>query len=106
MAGVYSTLFIAASGIGISAGYAVPSGHLAVVRDVMLVFAGAPDDTAAQCFDVTTATLIAYHLQVDPFEAYHWTGRQVVPAGATFELVSSGPGLVYGRCSGYLLTTP
>lgn len=103
---VYSTLFVAAVGTDLGAGYVVPGGHLAVVRDVALLFDGTPEDTAAGVYDVTTLTWIAYHLMVDAEEYWHWEGRQIVPAGAEFQLRSAGPNAVSGRVSGYLLTLP
>lgn len=103
---VYSTLFIAAAGTDISAGYVVPSGMVAVVRDVSALCEGAPDDTAAELLDNATGTYIWYRLFQDPFEFDHWDGRQVVPAGATFTAASSGPQIVHVRVSGYLLTLP
>jgi hypothetical protein len=103
---VYSTLFIAAFGTPVSAGYAVPAGFTAVVRDVVAVFTGTPNNTAIDVVDTATNSIIAYHLQLNPFEMFHWEGRQVVHEGATFTATSAGPTGVSVRVSGYLLALP
>lgn len=103
---VYSTLFVAATAVNVDARYTVPDGHIAVVRDVNFFFNGTPNNTAAQAYDLTTASYIAYHLMVNPFENFHWEGRQVLDAGATLQGASSGPNGCSIRISGYLLTLP
>jgi hypothetical protein len=103
---VYSTLFIAARGVNINAGYVVPAGFVAVVRDIEIAFLATPNNTAADVLDHATSTILTYHLQLNPFEEHHWEGRQVVDTGAEILASSAGPADTSIRVSGYLLTLP
>lgn len=106
MARLYSTLFIGATGVGISAGYVVPADFRAVVRSIAVFFPEGADDTAAALYDVSTSTYVFYRLQLDPFEYVNEGMHQVFNPGAEFEAQSSGPGTVSFRVSGYLLSLP
>lgn len=101
---VYSTLFIAAAGANLNAGYVVPDGYLGIVRDISCICLNFPGDTAVEVIDNNTATFVWYVLQTHLNQYDQWEGRQVFPAGAEILAASSGPNDVRIRVSGYLLS--
>lgn len=101
---VYSTLFIAAAGIADGAGYVVPAGMVAIVRDIDTLCFGSPADTAFALTDEATSTYVAYHLYTGLNEFWSWRGRQVIPGGAEMLASQSGPQDIAVRVSGYLLS--
>lgn len=102
---VYSTLFIAVAAMAPDAGYTVPEGFTAVVRDVSILFDGTtPTDTACGVYDASTGTYYAYSLMVSNQQYFHWVGHQVQPQGSTFSVIGFGPTEILARVSGYLLT--
>jgi len=103
---VYSTLFIGGQGTGLGLVYAVPAGHIAVIRSVIAFFPETPGNTAAAVYCTDTATYAFYHLQLDPYEYVNETMHQVVAPGTFIDGQSSGPGVVSLRVCGYLLTEP
>lgn len=100
---VYSTLLIAVVAIDPSAEYTVPAGYTVVVRDVCMLFYGSPADTSGGVQGAGDGAWIAYCLQVDPYQFYHWEGRQVIGPGDSVHALASGENEVSIRVSGYLL---
>jgi hypothetical protein len=104
MTAVYSTLLIAAGGVGVDASYVVPAGCTVVVRDIALFFEELPEDTIAVVWDPATGCTVFYALQTDTNQYSQWHGHQVFPAGSTVNAKSAGPNYTVIRVSGYLLS--
>lgn len=110
MAGIYSACLVHARLVGPATVflYEVPAGLVAVVRDItMYMDYDKPAGGLAGVSIIPEAGSSEYnyiHLQADmvPGVLYHWTGRQVLPAGAQIlgVVLSDSMNL---RVSGYLL---
>ena len=101
MAGVYSSLFIADRlPAGASSPYVtVPEGHVFVVRNVEVVFAG----TASAFVALVGEAFLDHVLRVYPIGSNpygSWNGRVVFPAGQQFKVQASGQ-LANVTVSGY-----
>jgi hypothetical protein len=101
---VYSELLIDSRGINLLAGYAVGDGLTVVVRDIAVFQNGTPEDTAFGLYSDNTGTYGAYHLFTDPYESWHWEGRQVFTAGDTVYGQTTGENYCHMRICGYVLT--
>ncbi len=105
MALLYSTkLFTAAASAG-SGALVVPDGMVAVLRDldaaVPLISSPVVVHLVGDAGQVIT--VLSFTVTGEP--SLSWRGRQVIPAGLTYQLVVTG-GVADLSLSGYLLTAP
>jgi len=100
MALPYSVRFVAGQfSAGSQVVYTVPAGYRAIVSDICLSITGSGLSTF-QLWLPGSPILQLVNLPVNGFD--HWAGHQVVMAGETLELITSGgPCLI--SVSGYLL---
>jgi hypothetical protein len=101
VAGIYSTLLIAASITSSAAAeYEVPAGYLVVVRDIEVVSLS----SGSFVFACYTSPFNAYICVIPSFtanESQQWRGRSVVPNGTI--VCGAESGTLFVRVSGYLL---
>lgn len=104
MAVIYSTRFLAWSDDETPAPYTVPTGYVAVVRDVD-VWSGGGAMINVQLAVNAVAKFWAAQFTVESIaQVAQWRGRQVLQAGE--DLVFSADGATDGLVSGYLLSLP
>ena len=97
----YSHRFLAAQyPAGSMTVYTVPAGYRAVVRDITVSVTGSGLSTF-QLWVPGSPILQLVSLAANAFN--HWDGHQVLEAGETLQLITSG-GPVLISVSGYLLT--
>lgn len=94
---------LAAQAAGVHLLYTVPSGKIAVVRDIDLVTGLAVAGTAAIFAGSSGATFFTSSGAVALVWS-EWRGRQVLPAGETLKVVVIGGQQYDVTVSGYLLT--
>jgi hypothetical protein len=102
---VYSTRFLRIGARGASSStYVVPTGFVAVVRDVAVLLEG--DATSnAELFVEAPSTWIGYWAPAATgTHTYQWIGRQVIEAGETLAGDCSGTTWASLWASGYLLS--
>lgn len=101
---VYSTRFIAWSTSTIPPAYKVPSGYIAIVRDIDVYSGG------GQIINWVASVNLVAHFAAGQFtiealaQTAQWRGRQVLEAGEDLVFASDGP--TDGLISGYLLSLP
>lgn len=102
---VYSTRFISTQGYGGNAPYLVPTGKVAVVRDIW-VYSGNQVGPSAFYFAGQLGQKL-WAIENPPLTPmfWYWQGRQVFYAGETFTL-NVVAGIFDMTCSGYLLDNP
>jgi hypothetical protein len=105
---VYSTRFIQQHGLSGSASFAVPSGYVAVVRDVD-TFIGTPVGANTLYFHGALGQAIWFtEGTIGQSQYASWRGRQVFEPGETFD-VQADVGVLDAydvTVSGYLLALP
>jgi hypothetical protein len=105
MSSVYSTRFIEATALTDFAGYEVPSGFRAVVRDAWVTNNAS---IAAISWSLGRNIGATWWQQNDVTTGpnyYYWQGRQVLEAGEELQFYSGGDAIDVAVC-GYLLTLP
>lgn len=103
---VYSSRFIQQVGLDSSASFAVPSGFIAVVRDLD-AYCNATIGFANLFMEGAIGQTIAWHSwEVTTQDQFQWRGRQVLEPGETLTVVAdTGVGVgIDVTVSGYLLT--
>lgn len=101
---VYSTRFIGVSlGTGTTATYTVPTGYVAVIRDISAT-ATTTGSTNAEVF-VNGAFTIWNSGPITNGSTLVWSGRQVLNAGDVLSVHAVGATTQF-MVSGYLLTLP
>ncbi len=104
MGAVYSTRFLAWAASESPPPYVVPTGYVAVVRDLD-VWSGGGSMINWQLAINGVAKFAAGQFTIESVaQVAQWRGRQVVQAGEL--LFFSADGAVDGLVSGYLLTIP
>lgn len=101
---VYSTLFIDSPGLVGDAGFLVPDGFVAVVRDIDAV---APAGAGAQIYAGIGGSSEFWTYQwtvVATADWRSWRGRVVIPGGGQLVIHTDAP--VDVIACGYLLTAP
>lgn len=108
MASIYSTRFIQASGLSSSTSYLVPTGFVAIVRDLD-AYCDATLGFATLFLHGALGQAIAWHhWDATTEDQFAWRGRQVYYSGEDIEVaVATGIGVAIDvTVSGYLLTAP
>lgn len=102
---VYSTPFFHVRGLSGAVTYTVPSGLVAVVRDIDIYSAnGSPGNTVFRLEDGSSgATVVFLDYGFSGSGMLMWRGRQVWNAGQSFVITQLGD-LIDVNVSGYLLT--
>jgi len=101
---VYSTRFLAWAAETTPPAYTVPTGYLAIVRDVSVTTAGGSiTNFRAAINDVAGYAAGAFTDEALP-QQFHWEGRVVAEPGEL--LTFAGDSATDGVISGYLLLLP
>ena len=101
---LYSTRFLAWAADGTPPAYTVPTGYIAVVRDID-VWSGGGAQINYQVSVNAVAKFWAGQFSILAIaQVGQWRGRQVVMPGE--DLVFAADGAVDGMISGYLLSQP
>jgi hypothetical protein len=102
---VYSTLlFTGLLPVGTGTLYTVPSGYVAVVRDIE-VWSGATSQAGIN-FGLLSSGFYAviWNLEIQPSAWQQWKGRVVAPAGLELQGYGGGQSTIHACVSGYLLS--
>lgn len=104
MGAIYSTRFanITSSAAGPTVLYTVPSGMVAVIRDVSGLCSGAP---GALAIGINGTQSFMSALALASLQSFQWKGRQILNATDTLDLFVLA-GTVQVCVSGYLLALP
>lgn len=100
---VYSVRFIAEQGLVGFAGYIVPAGKRAVIRDVNAYNGGGATTTEMVLHGSVMQAVVVFNSQLQPAD-YFWVGRQVYYAGENILVQTGGAWDV--TISGYLFDDP
>lgn len=101
MAAVYSKRLIQAQALNGSASFTVPAGYTCVVRDLDAFVASGGSGAGLFLIGAGGQTMAAYNSIGSAFAVFAWRGRQVLEAGETVTVTTTGPCDV--TVSGYLL---
>lgn len=102
---VYSTRFLSVHGVGPVAEYTVPSGFVAILRDLDAFKTGTDESAVADMVNASAGVAIWLGHFSGTASWISWRGRQVIPAGETVEVSATGTTDVSITVSGYLLST-
>ena len=104
MGNVYSTAFLESQGLSGSVSFVVAPGKVAVLRDLDVFVPSGGSGAGVFLIGSAGQTIWAENTIGGAFAWMHWRGRQVVEAGGTVTVTTTGPADV--TLSGYLLDAP